>query len=126
MHRASSASNGGGFKVRRLLLLVIAVGALGALFVASTANAAVGVQRWESLTCNANEDKPAPLPEQIGKPEPGIEQSLKAPAGQCTGATPEKLFTQAAGHPTFGITDFRIDTYPSVFGVGGFPTTFLK
>ncbi len=112
--------------MRRLLLLVIAVGALGALFVATTANAAVGVQKWESLTCNANEDKPAPLPEKFGEPEPGISQSLTPPAGQCTGATPEKLFTQAGGHPTFGITDFRIDTFPSVFPVSGFPTTFLK
>jgi hypothetical protein len=113
--------------VRRLLLL-IAVGALGALFVASTANAAVGVQRWESLTCSSNEDKPAlgPLGEGFGKPEPGIAKSLLPPAGQCKGENPGTLYTQAGGHPTFGITDFRVDTYPSLFGVGGFPTTFLK
>jgi hypothetical protein len=111
-----------------LLLLAIAVGALGALFVASSANAAVGVQRWESLTCSSNEDKPAPLPEKFGKPgtEPGIEKTLTAPAGQCKGSAPGTLYTQAGGHPLYGVTDFRIDTYPSVFGVGGFPTTFLK
>jgi len=63
--------------VRRLLLLVIAIGALGALFVASTANAAVGVQRWESLTCSENEDLPAPLPEEFGEPELGTEESLE-------------------------------------------------
>jgi hypothetical protein len=112
----------------RRLLLVIAVGVLGAAFLASTANAAVGVQRWESLTCKSNEDKPAPLPEKFGEPgtEPGIEKTLLPPAGQCKGSTPEKLFTQAGGHPNFGITDFRIDTFPSLFGIGGFPTTFLK
>ena len=36
------------------------------------------------------------------------------------------LYTQAGGHPNYGITDFKIDTYPSLFGIGGFPTTFLK
>jgi hypothetical protein len=111
-----------------LLLLVIAVGALGALFAASSANAAVGVQRWESLTCKSNEDKPVVkvTGEGFGEPEPGIEQSLLPPAGQCKGESPGTLYTQAAGHPLFGITDFRIDTFPSAFGVGGFPTTFLK
>ena len=103
-------------------MLVIAVGVLGAVFVASTANAAVGVQRWESLTCKENADLPATL----GVPEPGIEKTLTPPATQCKGSTPEKLFTQAGGHPNYGITDFRIDTYPSLFGIGGFPTSFLK
>jgi hypothetical protein len=113
------------------LLLVMAVGALGALFVTSTANAAVGVQRWESLTCKENADLPAPLPAEFGELEPGIEKSLLPPAGQCKGLDPEghpssQLFTQAAGHPNYGITDFKIDTYPSVFPISGFPTTFLK
>jgi hypothetical protein len=98
------------------------VGAVAALSMASTANAAVGIQRWESLTCKENADLPATL----GVPEPGIEKSLTPPATQCKGSTPEKLFTQAGGHPNYGITDFRIDTYPALFGVGGFPTTFLK
>src|SRR3954452_15920992 len=99
MHRAPSASNGGGFIVRRLLLLVIAVGALGALFVASTANAAVGVQRWESLTCKSNVDKPTvgPLGEGLGVPEPGIEKSLLPDPAQCKGSSPETLYTQAGG-----------------------------
>jgi hypothetical protein len=111
----------------RRLLLVIAVGVLGAAFLASTANAAVGVQKWESLTCKSNEDKPAiTKPEDFGKPEPGIEKSLLPAAGQCKGSAPETLYTQAAGHPNYGITDFRIDTYPALFGIGGFPTTFLK
>lgn len=116
-------------------MLAITVGALGALFVASTANAAVGVQRWESLTCKSNEDLP-PVKvivegtevkvEGLGEPEGGIEQSLKPAAGQCKGESPGTLYTQAGGHPLYGITDFRVDTFPALFGVGGFPTTFLK
>jgi hypothetical protein len=109
------------------LLLVIAVGALGALFVASTANAAVGVQKWESLTCSSNEDFPAPLPEKFGaKTEIGTESTLPVPPGQCKGSAPGTLFTQAGGHPVYGVTDFKVDTYPSLFGIGGFPTSFLK
>jgi hypothetical protein len=120
--------------VRRLLLLAIAVGALGALFVASSANAAVGVQKWESLTCKSNEDLPVVGPEGggFGKQELGTAEAATSPPrldpapGQCKGSSPETLYTQAGGHPTFGITDFRIDTYPKLLGVGGFPTTFLK
>jgi len=111
----------------RRLLLVIAVGALGALFVAPAAHAAVGVHKWESLTCKENADLPAPLPEKFGsKEEVHPESTMPTPAGQCLGSTPAKLFTQAAGHPNYGITDFRIDTYPKFFGIGGFPTSFLK
>jgi len=128
MHRKSTALVEGGMNMKRLLLLLVAVGVLGAAFMASTASAAVGVQRWESLTCKSNEDKPAPLPEKFGEvgQEPGIEKSLLPPAGQCDNSTLEKLFTQAGGHPNFGITDFKIDTYPSLFPVSGFPTSFLK
>jgi hypothetical protein len=117
----------------RRLLLVIAVGVLGAAFVASTANAAVGVQKWESLTCKSNEDLPAPLPEKFGpeNKELGTEAAtvppgLPVPPGQCKGSSPETLYTQAGGHPNYGITDFKIDTYPKILGPGGFPTTFLK
>jgi hypothetical protein len=117
-----------------LLLLVIAVGALGALFVASSANAAVGVQRWESLTCTSNEDLPivGPEGEGFGKLEKGTAEAATSPPrldpapGQCKGSSPETLYTQAGGHPTFGVTDFRIDTYSPLLGAGGFPTTFLK
>jgi hypothetical protein len=128
MRRKSTAPNGGGLNVKRLLLLMVAVGVLGSMFVASTANAAVGIQKWESLTCKENADLPAPLPEKFGELGEEIKpESLLPPATeQCEGATPEKLFTQAAGHPNYGITDFRIDTYKNFFGIGGFPTSFLK
>ncbi|HEX4669735.1 MAG TPA: hypothetical protein VH275_07165 [Solirubrobacterales bacterium] len=45
--------------------------------------------------------------------------------GQCTKDTPEKWFTQAAGHPPFGITDFTLNTKPVGTG-GGFPEGFVK
>ena len=113
--------------MRRLLLVIAAAGVLGAIFMAPTAGAAVGVSKWESLTCKENADLPAPLPGKFGrKEEVAPESTLPVPAEQCKGSTPEKLFTQAGGHPNYGITDFRIDTYPSLFGLGGFPTSFLK
>jgi len=105
------------------LLLVIAVGVLGAAFLApAAAQAGVGVQKWESLTCKENAD----LPTTLGVPEPGFESTLPKPTEQCTGETSGKLFTQAGGHPNYGITDFKIDTYRPFLLVGGFPTTFLK
>jgi hypothetical protein len=114
--------------LRRLLLLVFAVGTLGAVFMASTANAAVGVSKWESLTCKENSDLPAIVnPEtDFGVPEVATEATLPPEVGQCKGSTPEKLFTQAGGHPNYGITNFKIDTYPKLFGVGGAPTALLS
>jgi hypothetical protein len=113
----------------RRLLLVVAVGVLGAMFMASGANAAVGIHKWESLTCKENADLPL-VPGEPGE-EKGTEGELGTPPGQCTGLNEKgevspQLFSQAAGHPNYGITDFRIDTYPNFFGLGGFPTSFLK
>jgi hypothetical protein len=121
MPRKSTASKQGGSIVKRLLL-VFALGLLGAAFVAPAAHAGVGVQKWESLTCKENADLPA-VP---GGVEIKKESELPTPTEQCKNSTPEKLFTQAGGHPNFGITDFKIDTYPSLFGLGGFPTSFLN
>lgn len=96
--------------MKRLLLLLVAVGVLGAVFVAPAANAAVGISKWESLTCKENAD--LPLVPGLGGKEEGTEAELGVPPGQCTGSTLEKLFTQAGGHPNFGVTDFKINTYP--------------
>lgn len=112
--------------MKRLLLLLVAVGVLGAAFMASTANAAVGITKWESLTCKENTDKPTTPG--LGGAEPGTEESLTPPAGQCTGSTLGQLFTQAAGHPNYGITDFKVNTYPYLGPEAfpsGFPTSFL-
>ncbi len=103
------------------LLLALVVGVLGAAVVAPAAHAAFGIEKWESITCNANEDTPGIGEKLIGTPFPAA-----PPAGQCKGATtPEKLFTQAAGHPNFGITDFTMNTFPEGGGAGGFPEGFL-
>ena len=105
--------------VRRFLLLAAVIG-LGAAFVAPAAHAAFGIEKWESITCKENEDTPA-----IGGKLEGAPFPAQAP-NQCKGATtPEKLFTQAAGHPNFGITDFTLNTF-SVPGAGGFPEGFVN
>ncbi|HEX4305903.1 MAG TPA: hypothetical protein VHZ54_07710 [Solirubrobacterales bacterium] len=71
---------------------------------------------------------PAPLPEKFGFQEklPESAMTLTTPPGQCKGSSPGTLYTQAGGHPLYGVTDFKIDTYPKILGPGGFPTTFLK
>src|SRR5690349_12233043 len=103
--------------LRRLIVLALAVG-LGALFAAPAAHAAFGIAKWESITCKENVNTPPPT----GVPEfPTTPQTL-----QCTGETPEKLFTQAAGHPNFGVTDFTLNTFPLASGIGGFPEGFVK
>jgi hypothetical protein len=108
--------------VRRLTIFFVMAG-LSALFMATGAQAApITITKWESLTCKENSD----LPATPGVPEPGYESTLVTPPGQCTEATPEKFYTQAAGHPDFGITDFRLATYPAAAGIGGFPTSFVK
>jgi hypothetical protein len=107
--------------LRRLVVLVAVMG-LGALFVAPAAHAAFGIEKWESLTCKENVD----LPTTLGVPEVGLESTLPIPTEQCKATTPEKLFTQAAGHPNFGITDFKLNTLPSLSGFGGFPEGFVK
>jgi hypothetical protein len=103
-------------------LIAVAVMALGAVFVVPSANAAFGIEKWESITCKEDVETPAPGGKIEGPPP------IAPPAGQCKGATtPEKLFTQAAGHPPFGITDFTLNTVPlGAPGVGGFPEGFVK
>ena len=102
----------------RRFLIAVAVMALGAVFVAPSAHAAFGIAEWESITCKENVDTLAPtgVPEFPIAPQPG----------QCKGATTSKLFTQAAGHPNFGITDFTLNTFPLASGIGGFPEGFVK
>lgn len=106
-----------GLLVLTAALFVLAIGA-------SSADAAITIKKWESNTCKANADLPSILGE-AGQ-EPGYESTLTPPPGQCTESTSAKLFTQAAGHPNFGITDFRLTTYPAVAKIGGFPTAFVK
>ncbi|HEX3239113.1 MAG TPA: hypothetical protein VHR18_03125 [Solirubrobacterales bacterium] len=72
--------------------------ALAALFViltlAAPADAAFGIKKWEAGTCTTN------VPE-------------------CTYASPDiQMFTQAAGHPPAGLTDFEVNTKPLLEGGG--------
>jgi hypothetical protein len=93
--------------------------ALGAVFIAPQAQGAFGIANWEALTCKENVDTPAP-----GGTIAGV-FPLAKPPGECTKDTPEKWYTQAAGHPPFGITDFTLNTKPVGTG-GGFPEGFVK
>lgn len=63
------------------VLLVLACGAPGAL-------ADFGIARWEALTCKVD----------------------ATPADPCTAEDVSDFYTQAAGHPNFGITAFELNT----------------
>ncbi len=94
---------------------VLAVGA-------SSAQAAFGIANWEALTCKENTDTPTNFGELV-EGFPPLEQSL----GQCTKepASEAKWFKQPAGHPTYGITDFTLNT-SSAPKFKGFPEGFVK
>ena len=103
----------------RRFLIAAAVMALGAVFVAPSAQGAFGIANWEALTCKENVDTPAPGGTTVGA------YPLEKPVGQCTKNTPEKWYTQAAGHPPFGITDFTLNHITEGNG-SGFPEGFVK
>jgi hypothetical protein len=88
---------------------------------AAPAQAAFGVEKWESLTCKENEDTP-----ELGEPPIAGLPPLPQSGEQCTAATPEKWFTQSSGHPQAGITDFTLNTFPGPEGFIGFPEGFVK
>src|SRR4051812_35123833 len=105
-----------------MIVLGMAMGLL-ALLVAPAAQGNLIITKWESLTCKANKD----LPTTLGVPEVATQSTLPAPTEQCTDSTNEKFFSQAAGHPNFGITDFRLATAPHPpTEAGGFPLGFIK
>jgi hypothetical protein len=107
------------------LVILSSVMALGAAIFAPASQANLAITKWQALTCKENKDLPATPPYAV--PEPGYESTLPAPTEQCTSATNAKWFTQAAGHPNFGITDFRLATAPHPpTEAGGFPLGFIK
>jgi hypothetical protein len=108
-----------GSKRGPLGLLVLTAAFLVLAFGSSPAKAAFGIAEWEAVTCKENEDTPLVFGEKL----PGF-PPLPA-AGQCTEDTPGKWFTQAAGHPNFGITDFMLNTF-SAPGAANFPEGFVK
>jgi hypothetical protein len=99
----------------RRFLIAVAVMALGAVFAAPAAQAEFGIEKWQALTCAENEDIPAGI---------GLPPLAQSP-NQCTESTPAKFFTQAAGHPNWGITDFTLNTFPNE-GAIGFPEGFVR
>lgn len=109
-------------KARPLGLLVVIAALLTLAVGASSARAEFGIAEWEALTCKENVDTPT----EFGIPGAvtGLFPLAQSP-GQCTKATPEKWFTQATGHPNFGITDFTLNTLSSN-GFKGFPDGFVK
>lgn len=100
-------------------LLVLTAAVLVFALGASSAQAAFGIEKWEALTCKENIDLPAPGGEVTG--EPPLEPSPKP----CTAATPSQWFTQATGHPPFGVTDLTLNTLTGI-GKEGFPDGFVK
>jgi hypothetical protein len=66
-----------------LVALAAPLTCASALLAAPTGSGAFGLTKWEAGTCTT----------------PG-----------CTAAKPSEFYTQAAGHPPFGITDFRLKT----------------
>ncbi|HET6571435.1 MAG TPA: hypothetical protein VFG58_08115 [Solirubrobacterales bacterium] len=100
-------------------LLVLTAAFLVFALGASPAKAAFGIAEWEAVTCKENVDTPAA----IGPPgEPGFFPIPESPE-QCNDGTPGKWFTQAAGHPPFGITDFTLNTLSIPTG---FPDGFVE
>jgi hypothetical protein len=104
----------------RRFFVVLAVMGLGAAFFVPVASAAFGIEKWESITCKENSDTPNVGEEAIKGAPP-----LAKDPNQCTGATTGKFFTQAAGHPNFGITDFTLNTLTQT-GANGFPDGFVE
>jgi hypothetical protein len=92
-------------------LLVLTAAFLVLVFGASSAQAEFGIAKWESLTCNDDESEVG-----LGNWEANGDPCLAS--GEAS-----RFFTQAAGHPNFGITAFLMNQK------GGFPNLpdgFLK
>ncbi len=104
-------------------LLVLAAAFLVFAFGASPAKAAFGIAEWEAITCKENVDTPA----EVGPPPNALTGAfpLAEDPEQCNEGTPGKWFTQAAGHPNFGITDFTLNTLTGA-GVNGFVDGFIE
>lgn len=94
-------------------LLVFAAAFLVLAFGASNAQAAFGIERWEAVTCKTDGTLPG-----LG------DWSNTAGSDPCIAANPtERFYTQAAGHPNFGITAFLMN---QTGGAPNFPDGFLK
>ena len=111
-----------GSKRGPLGLLVVVAAFLVLALGAASAQGAFGIANWEAVTCSENAD--TPVVPGLGGALVGDYPLPKDPA-QCTDSTPEKFFTQAAGHPPFAITDFTLNTVQTP-GAEGFPDGFVE
>src|SRR5262245_1396685 len=97
--------------------LLVVLGAFVVLaFGASPANAAFGIAEWEAVTCKENVDTPLA----IGPPGLVGKFPLENDPDQCNKNTESKWYKQAAGQPTYGITDFELNNLGPP-GAAGFP-----
>ena len=108
-----------------VLLCAFVVMAIGA----SSANAEFGIKKWEALTCKKNVDTPA-SGTTTAPGLPPLAQSGEQCLASAEGAEREEYwYTQASGHPNWGITDFelnnKIQVGPELF-FEGFPDKFVK
>jgi hypothetical protein len=95
----------------RRLTIAVAITVLGAVFAAPAAQAEFGIARWEAVTCKTDASAPG-----LG--------NWAANGAPCLDSSPtSQFYTQAAGHPNFGITAFLMNQ------TGAFPNLpdgFLK
>jgi hypothetical protein len=93
-----------GLLVLTAAFFVLAIGA-------SSAQAEFGIAKWESLTCNTDATTPG-----LGNWETNGDPCLASDEQS-------RFYTQAAGHPPFGITAFLMN---QVAGPGSLPDGFVK
>jgi hypothetical protein len=92
-------------------LLVLTVAFFVLAFGASSAQAEFGIAKWESLTCKTDESEVG-----LGNWAANGDPCLETDAA-------ERFYTQAAGHPNFGITAFLMN---QTGGAPNLPDGFLK
>ncbi|HZJ29131.1 MAG TPA: hypothetical protein VFD37_03970 [Solirubrobacterales bacterium] len=82
----------------RIALIAIASIACFGIFAPGQASADFGIEEFEAGTCSENTEPAFPF---------------GTGPGQCTYDTPGRFYTQAGGHPNFGIIDFTFNTQGS-------------
>jgi hypothetical protein len=95
-------------------LLALTAAFLVLAFGASGAQAEFGIAQWESLTCKTDASAVG-----LGNWEDNPDPCLATDE-------PERFFTQAAGHPPYGITAFLMNQVPSPPAPAPLPDGFLK
>ena len=85
----------------RVSLVALLVGAFVAVLVPGVAQASAGIESFFAANCNVN----------TCKKNPGETKAEELAKAKTEG------FTQAGGHPNFGITDFTVNTFPVGGGV---------